>query len=48
MQIDLTYDASANSAPAAFKAAMAAAAQFVDNLITNPITVNIQVGWVGS
>ena len=45
MQIDLTYDASANSAPAAFKAAMAAAAQFLDNLITNPITVNIQVGW---
>jgi hypothetical protein len=28
-----------------FKAAIAAAAQFLDNLITNPITVNILVGW---
>jgi hypothetical protein len=41
MQINLIYDSSVNAAPMGFKAAIAAAAQFLDNLITNPITVNI-------
>jgi len=45
MQINLIYDASVASAPAGFKSAMATAAQFLDNLIYNPITVNVQVGW---
>ncbi len=45
MQIDLDYDSSVNAAPAAFKTAMAAAASFLDALILNPITVNIQVGY---
>ena len=45
MQINLNYDSSVNAAPAAFKTAMAAAASFLDALILNPITVNIQVGY---
>ena len=45
MQIKLIYDLSVNAAPAAFKTAMTAAASFLDELIANPITVNIQVGY---
>jgi hypothetical protein len=45
MQINLIDDPSVASAPAGFTAAIAAAAQFLDNLITSPITVNILVGW---
>jgi hypothetical protein len=45
MQINLIYDPSVNAAPAAFKTAMTAAASFLDGLIVNPITVNIQVGY---
>jgi hypothetical protein len=45
MQIHLIYDSSVNAAPAAFKTAMTASARFLDELIVNPITVNIQVGY---
>jgi hypothetical protein len=45
VQINLIYDSSINAAPAAFKTAMTAAASFLDELIVNPITVNIQVGY---
>jgi hypothetical protein len=45
VQINLIDDPSVSAAPAGFTAAVAAAAQFLDNLITNPITVNILVGW---
>ncbi|HEY1933151.1 MAG TPA: NF038122 family metalloprotease [Acetobacteraceae bacterium] len=45
MQIDLIYDGSVADAPSGFTAALEAAAQFLDNLIINPITVNIEVGW---
>ncbi|HEX3574924.1 MAG TPA: NF038122 family metalloprotease [Rhodopila sp.] len=45
MQINFIYDSSTASAPAAFKTALADAAAYLDGLITNPITVNIQVGW---
>jgi hypothetical protein len=45
MQINLIYDSSVNAAPAAFETAMTAAASFLDALIVNPITVNIQVGY---
>jgi hypothetical protein len=45
MQINLVYDSSTSSAPAGFLTAMAAAAQYLDSLIANNITVNIQVGW---
>ena len=45
MQINLIYNASVNNAPAAFKPAMVAAAQYLDQLIADPITVNIDVGY---
>jgi hypothetical protein len=45
MQINLIYDSSTTSAPSTFFTVMNAAAQYLDNLITNNITVNIQVGW---
>ncbi len=45
MLINLSYDSSAALAPSAFKTAMAAAAQYIDSLILNPITVTIQVGY---
>ena len=45
MQINLIYNSSVNAAPAAFKTAITAAASFLDELIVNPITVNIQVGY---
>ena len=45
MQINFIYDSSTASAPAAFKTALADAATYLDSLITNNITVNIQVGW---
>ena len=45
MQINLVNDSSANFAPAGFTAALNVAAQFLDALIINPITVNIEVGF---
>ena len=45
MQINLVYDSSTSTAPAGFVAAMNTAVQYLDSLITNNITVNIQVGW---
>jgi hypothetical protein len=45
MKIDFIYDPSVAGAPAAFKTALAAAAQYLDTLITNNITINIAVGW---
>jgi hypothetical protein len=45
LQINLRYDSSVALAPTGFKAAMAAAAQYLDTLIINPITVTIQVGY---
>jgi len=45
MQINFVYDPSTKSAPAGFFTAMNYAASVLDALITNPITVNIEVGW---
>ncbi len=45
MQINLVPDPSANNAPADFMAALNAAAEYLDGLILNPITVNIAVGY---
>ncbi len=45
MQINFVYDSSVTNAPTSLKTALAAAAAYLDTLITNPITVNIQVGW---
>jgi hypothetical protein len=45
LTINLIWDSSVSNAPTGFEAAVTAAAQFLDNLIKNPITINIQVGW---
>jgi hypothetical protein len=45
MQIDFNYDTSVASAPAGFISAMNYVAGVLDALITNPITVTIEVGW---
>ena len=45
MQIDLSFDSSTDSAPSGFRTAMQSAAQILDTLITNNITVTINVGW---
>lgn len=45
MDINLVYDPSVASAPPAFKTALTAAADYLDSLIVDPITVNIQVGY---
>ena len=44
--INLIWDTSVTtSAPAGFMAAVQAAATYLDSIITNPITLNIEVGW---
>jgi hypothetical protein len=43
--INISYDSSVNNAPAAFKTAIAAAVQFLQNTYLNPITINIDVGF---
>jgi hypothetical protein len=43
--INITYDSSVSGAPAAFKTAVTAAIQFLENTFTNPITINIDVGY---
>jgi FG-GAP-like repeat len=43
--ISVSYDSSVNNAPSAFTTAFAAAVQFLENTFTNPITVNIDVGF---
>ena len=45
MQINFVCDASVNAAPAGFKSALNAAAQYLDALIANAITVTVQAGW---
>jgi hypothetical protein len=45
VQIDITYDSSVNSAPAAFKTDIQTAVQYLDNEFTNPVTINIDVGY---
>jgi hypothetical protein len=45
MNINLTFDSSTSGAPSAFFAAMNAAAQYLDGIFLNPITVNITVGY---
>jgi hypothetical protein len=43
--IDATYDSSVNGAPAGVKTAFQDAVSYIDSTFTNPITVNINVGW---
>ena len=45
LTINLSFDASVNAAPAGFKSAVLAAAQFFENTFVNPVTVNIAVGY---
>ena len=45
MIINFIYEPSVDSAPSGFETALNVAAQYLDNLITNPISVNIQVGY---
>lgn len=45
MTINITWDASTASAPASFKAAVMAAVQYYESQFTNPITINIDVGY---
>jgi hypothetical protein len=43
--INLIWDAHALAAPAQFRSAVTYAAQYIQSLITNPITININVGY---
>ena len=45
MQIVVTYDASADNAPAGFKAAVQAAVQYLESQISSPVGISINVGW---
>lgn len=45
MQINVTFDASVNSAPAAFKTAVNYVVGILDAAFTNNVTINIKVGW---
>jgi hypothetical protein len=45
MQINVTYDSSTANAPAGFKTAVMAAVQYWEDVIANPITVNITFGY---
>jgi len=45
MQFVFNYDPSVANAPAGFLSGLAAAAGYLDALITNPITVTVNVGW---
>lgn len=45
MLINLSYDSSVNSAPAGFTAALSYAANFLNRLFVDSITINIGVGW---
>jgi hypothetical protein len=45
MIFNITYDVSVNLAPATFKSAVASVAQFFQNLFSDPVTINITVGY---
>ena len=45
MIINLTYDPSVANAPAGFTAALTSVVNFFQNNFSNPVTVNIAVGW---
>jgi len=42
---NITYDSSVNSAPAAFKTVFNEVIQFLATTFSNPITINLEVGW---
>ena len=45
MNLNLIYDSSTSSAPAGFLTAMNYVVSWLDSTFTNPVTVNINVGW---
>lgn len=45
LSFNVTYDSSVSSAPAGFTTAFADAISFYQNTFSNPITVNLNVGW---
>src|SRR5262249_612847 len=45
MNINLIYDSSTTNAPAGFTTSMNYVVNFFDALFTNPVTINIAVGW---
>ena len=45
MIINVTYDSSVSSAPAGFTATVNAVVQYFDSLFTDPVTINIDVGY---
>ena len=45
MNINFIYDASVAGAPAGFQSALATVAQEASLYFTDPITINIEVGW---
>ncbi len=45
MIIKVTFDASASSAPPGFEAAVNDVVSLFDSIFTNPVTINIDVGW---
>ena len=45
MHINITFDASAANAPSGFEADVNYVASLFDALFTNPVTINIDVGW---
>jgi hypothetical protein len=45
MEINITFDSSVSSAPAGFTSAIEYAVSILDAAFTNPVTINIDVGW---
>jgi hypothetical protein len=45
MIINVTYDPSVNSAPSTFKSAVNAVVAYYESTFTNPVTINIEVGY---
>ena len=43
--INITWDSSVNNAPAAFKSVVESVVQFYESEFSNPVTLNIDVGW---
>ena len=45
LTINVTYDSSVGSAPAGFKTAVTAAVDFLEHAFSNPVTINIALGY---
>ena len=48
MQINILYDSDVSGAPAGFTTAVTEAVNYIDKLVANNITINIQFGWGSS